>query len=424
MQTALTGLTRSVVNGVGRVIRRIGVRWPTLDAEEFLAAAQRRTGLSDWGDNRLQQGLRTLVESFDSQDSAHTFGRFFFREFCVRQLINRLRVQDDLNRHQQIREVPIHRPLFITGLPRSGTTLLHRLLSQSPLTRPLLFWETLEPSPPPESATARTDPRIARARKAIRELEVLAPRLRAAHVYEPEAPEECNLVFAQIFSAAMLAYMFDAPGYIEWLKSLDRVANYRYLKAQLQLLSWKCPGHHWVLKAPAHLFSLDAIMTIFPDACFVVAHRDPLECIPSACSLAAAYREITCHEVDLIRLAAEVSEVLAVGVDWALEARASIDPLRFFDVSYPQLLADPIGVSCSIHQHFGYEVDSSTVDRMRAWLTENPQGKQGVHHYTLRQFGLESSVLSERFAGYRAWTAQHVRPDPCRVRLSQPTRNA
>ena len=404
-----------MVNGVGRLLRRAGVRWPRLDAGEFLAAARRRTGLSDWGDNRFHQGLRTLVESFDSQDSAHTFGRFFFREFCVRQLVNHLRIQNDLNRNPQIRDVPIPRPLFITGLPRSGTTLLHRLLSQDPAARPLLFWETMEPSPPPERATARTDPRIARARKAIRDLEALAPRLRAAHLYEPEAPEECNLIFAQIFSAAMLAYMFDAPGFIEWLKVLDRVANYVYMKAALQLLSWKCPGDHWVLKAPAHLFSLDAILTIFPDACFVIAHRDPLECIPSACSLAAAYREITCHEVDLIRLGADVSEVLAVGVDRALEARVSIDPLRFFDVSYPQLLADPISVCCSVQQHFGYEMDPSMVDRMRAWLAENPQGKQGKHQYSLRQFGLEPSALSERFAGYRAWTAEHLRPDPCRA---------
>jgi hypothetical protein len=424
MQSELAGLTRSVVNGVGRLMRPIGVRWPSLEADEFLAAAQRRTGLSDWGDDRFQHGLRCLVGSFDRQDSAHTFGRFFFREFCVRQLVNRLRVQDDLNRHPEIREVPIHRPLFITGLPRSGTTLLHRLLSQNPLARPLLFWETLEPSPPPESAKARTDPRIARARREIRTLEALAPRLRAAHLYEPEAPEECNLIFAQIFSAAMLAYMFDVPGYIEWLQTLDRLANYRYLKAQLQLLSWKCPGHHWVLKAPAHLFSLDAIMTIFPDACFVVAHREPSECIPSACSLATAYREITCHEVDLPRLGAQVSEVLAVGIEWALEARRSIDPARIFDVSYPQLLADPIGVSCTIHQRLGYELEFSTVERMRVWLTKNPQGKQGVHHYSLHQFGLEASALSDRFAGYRAWTAQHVRSDPCRVRSSRWTGNA
>jgi hypothetical protein len=127
--------------------------------------------------------------------------------------------------------------------------------------------------------------------------------------------------------------------------------------------------------------------------------------------------------VDLPRLGAEVSEVLAVGIDWALEARLSIDPARIFDVSYPQLLADPIGVSCSIHQRLGYELESSTVDRMRAWLTENPQGKQGVHNYSLRQFGLEASALTERFAGYRAWTAEHVHPDPCRVRLSQSTGN-
>ncbi len=301
---------------------------------------------------------------------------------------------------------------------------MHRLLSHDPLARPLLFWETLEPSPPPDSATARTDPRIARARKAIRELEALAPRLRAAHLYEPEAPEECNLVFAQIFSAAMLAYMFDAPGFIEWLGTLDRVANYRYLKAQLQLLSWKCPGDHWVLKAPAHLFSLDAIMTVFPDARFVVA----IAILWSAYPRHAVLRRPTGRSRATRSTSCAWVPRSAKSWPWASIGRSkaqSIDPTRFFDVSYPRLLADPIGVSCSVQQHFGYEVDSSMVDRMPPpWLTENPQGKQGVHHYNLRQFGLEPSVLSERFAGYRAWTGQHVRPDPCRVRLSQPTRKA
>jgi hypothetical protein len=241
----------------------------------------------------------------------------------------------------------------------------------------------------------------------------MAPRLRAAHLYEPAAPEECNLLFAQNFSAAMLAYMFDVPGYIECLRTLDLVENYRYFKAQLQLLSWKCPGDHWVLKAPGHLFGLDAIATVFPDACLVVTHRDPLECIPSACSLAAAYREITSNEVDLIRLGTEVSEVLAVGIERALNARAAADPSMFFDVSYPKLIADPIGVACSAYNHFGYTVKSSMVDRMRRWLTENPQGKHGIHRYRLHEFGLEPSLLSNRFARYCAWTAQNVQPDPC-----------
>jgi hypothetical protein len=399
-------------NAAGGLLRRAGLRWPGLDPREFLAAAERRTGLSDWGADDFREGLRILVESFDRQDSAHTFGRFFFREFCIRLLVNRLRIQDDLKRHPEIGAVPIARPLFITGLPRSGTTLLHRLLAQDPAARPLLFWESLEPSPPPRAATARTDPRIVRARRAIRDLEALAPRLRAAHLYEAEAPEECNPLFAHKFAAAMLAYMFDAPGYIDWLRRLDRVANYRYLRDQLRLLSWRRPGGHWVLKAPAHLFSLEAILTVFPNACLVLTHRDPLEAIPSACSLAAAYREITSDRVDRNRLGGEVAEVLAAGVDWALDARAAADPARFFDVSYPALLTDPIGVARAVHGHFGYGDDPAFVDRMHHWLAENPQGKQGVHRYSLAQFGLEPADIARRFAGYRAWMAENVRPNP------------
>jgi hypothetical protein len=417
VQTTPAALARIVLNRIGGVLRRIGIRWPRLDADEFLAAACRRTKLSDWGDDRVRDRLRALVVAFDQQDSAHTFGRFFFREFCIRLLINRLKVQGDWTKHPEIRAVPIHRPLFVTGLPRSGTTLLHRLLSQDSRARPLLFWETMEPSPPPDLATAGTDPRIARAARSIRDLEALAPRLRTAHLYEAEAPEECNLLFAQNFAAAMLAYMFDVPGFIECLRTLDLVDNYRYFKAQLQLLSWKCPGDHWVLKAPGHLFSLDAILTVFPDACLVVTHRDPLECIPSACSLAAAYREITSDKVDLIRLGAEVSEVLAVGVERALKVRAVADPSMFFDVSYPKLIADPIGVACAAYSHFGYTVESSMLDGMRRWLTENPQGKHGVHRYNLHQFGLEPTVLSDRFARYRAWTAKNVHPDPCQGQI-------
>ena len=160
-----------LLNGTGRLLRRLGRRWPRLDPEEFLVAAQRRTGLCDWGGGHFRDGLKVLVESFDRQDTAHTFGRLFFREFCIRLLASRLRVEHDLSRYPEIKNVEICRPLFITGLPRSGTTLLHRLLSQAPGARALRFWETLEPSPPPEKATARSDPRIARARRAIRNLE-------------------------------------------------------------------------------------------------------------------------------------------------------------------------------------------------------------------------------------------------------------
>jgi hypothetical protein len=403
-----------LLNGTGSLLRRLGTRWPRLDAEKFMAAAQRRTGLSDFGHGHFRDGLRVLVESFDRQDSAHTFGRLFFREFCIRLLASRLRVEHDLVRYPEIHKVEIRRPLFITGLPRSGTTLMHRLLSQAPGARALRFWETLEPSPPPETATARSDPRIARAWRAIRDLEALAPGIRAAHSYEAEAPEECNSLFAQNFAAAMLPYMFDAPAYIDWLRELDRAANYRYFRSQLQLLSWHDAGEYWVLKAPAHLFSLDVILEVFPDARFVVTHRDPQDSIASACSLAAAYRSITVDKVDLNRLGAEVSQVLAAGMEWALGAREAADPSRFFDVSYPTLLNDPAGVTRAICEQFDYRFDPAAEERLRLWLAENPKGKHGPHRYDLAEFGLDATTINNRFASYRDWLATHVSPDPCR----------
>ncbi len=297
---------------------------------------------------------------------------------------------------------------------RAAARLFCTAYCRRPLARALRFWETLEPSPPPEAATARSDPRIARARRAIRNLEALAPRIRAAHSYEAEAPEECNSLFAQNFAAAMLPYMFDAPAYIEWLRELDRAANYRYFRSQLQLLSWRDAGEYWVLKAPAHLFSLDVILLVFPDARFVVTHRDPQDSIASACSLAAAYRSITADHIDLNRLGAEVSQVLAVGVEWALGARAAADPSRFFDVSYATLLDDPTGVARAICEQFDYRFDPAAEQRMRLWLAENPTGKHGTHRYDLAEFGLDPATINNRFASYRNWMAMHISPDPCR----------
>src|SRR4051794_24301443 len=201
-------------NGAGGLLGRLGVR-PRLGVPAMLAEAERRTGLSDWGDDRFREGLTVLVDAFEAQDNAHTFGRLFFREYCVRQLVNRLKIQADLTRHPEILEVPVRRPLVITGLPRSGTTFLHRLLCEDPAGRPLLFWETLEPSPPPGPEPDPGDGRLERARKSVRIVETLAPRVRAAHLFSAEEPEECNNLFAHGFVAGINGFLFDVPRYVE-----------------------------------------------------------------------------------------------------------------------------------------------------------------------------------------------------------------
>jgi len=395
-----------LLNGAGGTLRTLGLRTPRLDPDRLLARAERKAGLSDWGAPWFREGLEELVRSFERQDLATTFGRIFFREYCVNLLVNRLRIQDELNQHPEILETPIPRPLIITGLPRSGTTFLHRLICEDPKGRPLYFWETFEPVPSPRYETRLTDPRIARARKAVDLLNQLAPRVKAAHLFDADSPEECNNLFAHGFIAGINGFLFDVPQYVEWMNEQDLVEPYRYFREQLQLLSWKWPGTPWLLKAPAHLFGLDALLTVFPDACIVHLHRDPLSVLPSLCSLSAAIRGITSDQVDLRRLGEEFTEAMVRGTDRAMNVRETADPARFFDVSYKALLADPIGTVRSIRSHFDMGDSAEIEARLQRWLAENPQHKHGVHRYSLDQFGLTPASVNERFSRYRDWVAQ------------------
>jgi hypothetical protein len=344
-------------------------------------------------------------------DTANSFGRIFFREYCTNLLVNRLKIQSDLTRHPEILDVPVRRPLFITGLPRSGTTFLHRLMSEDPAGRTMLTWESMEPSPPPEPATYQSDPRIARSRKSLAMLTRLSPRLDTAHEFSAESPEEDNQLFAHNFFAGILGFLFDVPDYARWLDErteAELVENYRYAKTQLQLLSWKKRGDYWVLKAPAHQFSLGALLTVFPDACVVITHRDPLQVIPSLCSLAAGFRGIQTDQLDLRRLGAEYAEAIAVGPERVIAARARFDPARFFDVPYRQLTSDPVGTVRAACEHFGYDFSPEYESRARAWLAANPQHKHGVHRYGLDDFGLDAETVNREFAVYRQWLSEHL----------------
>ncbi len=371
----------------------------------MMSAARRRTGLDDFGGDDFREGLEVLVQAFNGIDTANAFGRIFFREYCTSLLANRLKIQADLTRHPEILGVPVRRPLFVTGLPRSGTTFLHRLLSQDPAARAMLFWEALEPSPPPEPATYATDPRIGRARRQMKLLYSLSPRLATAHEFEAESPEEDNNLFAHRFAAGMLGFMFDVPDYPRWLDKQPLIPGYVYEKQQLQLLSWKYPGDHWVLKSPAHLFGLDAVLAVFPDASIVITHRDPMKVIPSVSSLAAGFRGILTDRLDLRRLGAEMAEAMAIGPRRAIHARSEADAGRFHDVSYERLVAEPIDTVAAICDHFGYDFTPEFEARARGWIAENPRQKHGVHRYRLEDFGLDRGAIERHFGEYYDWLA-------------------
>jgi hypothetical protein len=394
-------------NAVGHGLRRLGLPLAALSAPGILRTAERRTGIRDaavagiWDDARFRRALELMIATYDADARLTVVGRAIVGQMLVHHVANRLRILHDLRRHPQILDQPVRRPLFIVGLHRSGTTLLYNLLAQDRSRRSLLFWETMSPSPPPEPARRDDDPRIAEARSVIRRLHRYAPQVAAMHPFDPVGPEECLGLLYNTFATPL--FRGDLPEYRRWLYALDHaslVAAYEEYRQQLQLLQWRFPDTAWLLKCPSHLLGLGALAEVFPDAAIVQTHRDPLEAVPSLCSLVATLDGLCYDPVDARNVGERTATLVGEFVRRAVDARRAIAPGRVFDLHYAALVADPLGAVRRIYAHFDLPFERELEARMETHLRRNPQHKHGVHRYSLADFGLEADPLRERFAAY------------------------
>jgi hypothetical protein len=383
-------------------VRRVGPL--DLDEGSLLAAAARTARATDFGDETLwRPALRALLASLESESRLTPVGRWCARGQLLGCLVNRLRMERDWARDPSKLERPVRRPLVVLGLPRSGTTLLQNLLAQDLANRSLLQWEASTPSPPPQSASYDTDPRIARATSTMRVLDYLAPSARALHPVGPRLPTECVTLFANSFASLELAAINWTPGYLAWCLSADMRPHYAYYRRQLQLLQSGHRAERWALKSPAHLFWLDVLLETFPDAAVVQLHRDPVEVIGSYCSLVSTLVGVGSDQVDVAAIGATWSRAWADGLDRATRARtaATVDT-RVYDVHYRDLVADPVSTVRRLYARFDLPYSPEFDAAMRAFLAANPQHKGGVHRYSLEQFGLDHAAETARYATYRA----------------------
>ena len=387
-------------NAAGRVLRVLGRDVPSLEESRLLGAARRRTGLHDFGTDEFREPLIVLLDSLEREARLTPLGRYFARGQIESSLENRLRLRADLSDHPGIAREEIRRPLYVVGLPRTGTTILQNLLALDPANRSLMQWEAARPSPPPERATYETDPRIAAAGKTTRLLDYLAPDARSLHPVGPRMPTECVTLFANSFASLEIPTIHEVPTYLRWCLDADMGPHYGYYRSQLQHLQWRCPGERWLLKSPAHLFWLDVLLDTFPDACIVQTHRDPLQAVGSYCSLAAVLHSIGSDEVDLHAIGEAWSAAWAEGLARAAAAREKA-PASFFDSHYDEFLTDPPAAVRRIYEHFDLPFPDGFEDRMRRYLDQNPQHSAGVHRYSLDQFGLDPASEGERFEDYR-----------------------
>ena len=378
----------------------------SLDEGSILAEARARAGLSDFGDESFREPLRRTLHAFETEAGLNEAGRIAQRERTIGLLVNRLRVEDWLRRHPEILDEKIHAPIVIAGLPRTGTTMLHRVISQDPGVYAGFWYELRNPAPFPEGDFRVHDPRVADAEAQVKAILESAPALAAIHPWDHAGADEEIMLLEYTFLSTMALSAAYVPELARWIAGQDQRPAYRYLERLLKFLQWQKrqsgqQGERWVLKAPYHLAFIDVLFEVFPDAVVVQTHRDPLETIPSISSMTLA----------LWRLAADHPDPVAIGREWGgwfrralqrcLELRDARFPDRFVDVWYQDALRDPIAEVRRIYAFVGRALSAEAEARMRRWLRDNSRDKRAPHEYSMATFGFTREQLERDFAGYR-----------------------
>jgi Sulfotransferase family len=374
-------------------------RAPGFEAEALLAMARGRARSSDLGESQDQviNGLRMWLDAAAEEGCLSPIGRILVPNLALGWLAARLRFVRHVHANPGIDEQPVRAPIVVVGFPRTGTTLLQRLLSLDPGKRAPRMWELTEPAPPP---AGKPDKRLANAKRQVQGMLAIRPDFRAIHRLDAEAPEECVHALPQTFATLQLCMYAPVPSYFSWLMEQDLTPSYHYLRSVYRSLAYGQPERRWVLKAPIHLFALDALLAVFPDACIVHVHRDPARAAASGCSLTAAVRTLAAIPQSPGALGQEWLRVWSIGLDRALRVRDNVRPERFYDVHYDELVRDPAAVVERVLWHFGEEPPADTASTVGTWMAANPPDRYGRHRYTLEQFGLRAEEVHERFAAY------------------------
>jgi hypothetical protein len=391
------------VNTGGHVLQRLGFPLGQFDRTKLMEAACQLTGLHDFGTIPFQEPLQLLLHSCEHEAQLNICGRMAVRHDILRLLRNRLCLEDDRKRDPGIAAQAIVRPLFIAGLPRTGTSLLHSLLAQDPANRTPLSWEVMAPSPPPDLAQYESDPRIAHVERRMRCIYWLAPEFRRIHEVGARLPQECVAIMSHVFRSSQFATTYHVPAYEAWIDKADRRPAYHFHRRFLQHLQWHGAGQQWVLKSPAHLAGLDALLETYPDAGIIHTHRDPLVAIPSLASLRTVLHSAFSNAVDPHQIGLETTSYWAEVLIQAIQFRQAhpVAQRRFYDVYYHELTRDPLGTVQRLYAHFGLPFTQEAEVRMRQYLAQHPQHQYGVHRYTMEQFGLRPAEEAERYRAYR-----------------------
>ncbi len=375
--------------------------------DALVAAASAVDGLTDFGDDGWQEPLAILARSLEEEAELNAVGRLVMHQRLVDILVTRLRVQAWLTRFPEIRDEVIEAPLVIVGLPRTGTTMLHRTIAADPRMLAPLWYETRFPSPQLDwDFTLDGDRRIVDARAEVQAMVDANPELMAIHPMDALGPDEDIMLLEQSFYSFNIQAFANVPSYDRWVQAQDHTPGYAYFKRLLQFLQWQkkragLKGRRWALKAPHHLHFMDLVFKTFPDARVVQSHRDPVETIPSLASLIAGVWVIYSDAADPVEVGRQWAEKFARGMARTMAVRDEMDPSRFLDLWFRDTVSQPLTEIQKVYDFLGMELTAEARDEMERWQAFNRRELRPPHEYTLDQFGFTEAGLREQFASYR-----------------------
>ena len=371
-----------------------------MTVDEILSAAQAQSGLTDIGDPAILEGLGILLDAYEKEAGFTEAGMQRATGVLVSTLVNRMRVEDWLKKHPALLEQPIEKPLFVFGLPRTGTTLTINLLHADPARRSLLRWEAFDSVPPPTPEELHAGPRFEKAQAAVDMALKYVPHISAIHHEDADSPTECQFAMTPSFCAQVYEAQACIPSYRDWfLHRASYLPAFRYEKRLLQLLQAHAPGR-WTLKNPWHPLYLNDLTTVFPDAQLAMTHRDPVDVVGSACSLIKAVRRMYSDRVDLELIGRQMVETFALMIQRQNDYRDRHGEHAIFDIQYEDQLRDPIGQMKALYAHFDEPFTAAAETAMRAYLSGNPKGKHGTHEYSLEEYGLTKEGVRRHFRDY------------------------
>lgn len=406
----------SLTAGLRNIGDHLSRRLWLLQSEGLCAEARRRTGLEDFGDPPIEPALSILVESLEAEAELHPLGRFFMHIHLRELLETRLRLAQAWRRQAAaMKTALIQRPVFITGMPRSGSTFLHELLAEDAENRVPRVWEVMFPVPDRDVARVKVDPRVRKAEASLWWFRRLARGADAIYPMRAQSPHECVAIHSYTLLSEEFVSTCRIPAYEAFLRAVDLGPAYSWQKRFLQYLELGHPKKRWVLKSPDHVHGLKELVEVFPDALIVQTHRNPFEVLRSGSQLTEMLMRLFARVGDRDQLGASEARMLAEAMDRVTrfrEGRPELDE-RFIDVKYGELVSDPLAVVRRIYQHLDIPLTEAAAERMQRMALSRSRYRARHDSPTLTDLGLDrlaETRLFERYCSRFGIPSQHSEP--------------